>query len=290
MVIGIVGTGRMGSANAKRLLSKGYDVIVWNRTKSKAEALVKFGAKLADSPKELAEKSDLIFIWLADNEAIRNVFKGENGLLNGLSKGKIVLNFSTITPDASKEFAKQVTERGAEYIETPVYGSIPHAEKGELILIITGKKEVLDKINNVLNDISKEIFYLGEEIGKASILKLALNLTFPAMIISVAEGLILAEKGGIDREIVAKLFMRGPGKCIIERYYDRLYQEEPPSTFPLKWMAKDLEYAMRLAYELKVPLFLTAVIEQLYKAAMNSDLGEKYYVKVFDLLRKMAGL
>ncbi len=289
MRIGVIGIGRMGRAIIERYSSQDYVIYGWNRTKTKAKELKVKNFKILDHPAEVCREANIIFITLSDIEAIKNVFYQEKGLLQGLTSENIVLNISTITPEAALEFYKEVKKTGAEYVDMPVLGSPKKILKGELPILFSGNREVLERLKPILEILGKKIIYVGE-IGKASALKLIFNMVLPVTVVVISEALNLGAKAGIEDKIILDALMDSPLSAAIKRYYDRMVHPNPPVSFTMKLMLKDLEYLTRMSYKLNTPLFLAPVVKELLKSAVANGFSEKYYAKIHDYLKKLSGL
>ncbi len=287
MKIGFIGLGIMGSAMAANLLKAGFPVTIWNRSPEKYEPLQALGATVAGSPREVAEAVDLIIAMMATPEAVTAVRDGADGILAGLSVGKGFIDMSTVDAHTSHESDRRVHEKGALFLEAPVAGSRKPAEEATLTIMAAGDRQLYDTSLPLLEKLGKKILYLGQT-GKASALKLANNLVMGGALTALCEGLALAEKCGIDpcqllevldSGAVANPMFRLKGPHIVAN-------GEFPAAFPLKHMQKDLRLALRLAEETGQPLFATATINELYKAAIAAGCGDEDFSAVSRVIRK----
>ena len=283
--VGFIGLGLMGSAMARRLLSLGYSVVVWNRTASKADPLKELGATVAVSPRDVARMCNEVHVVVADDDACRAVSYGAEGLLAGAREGLVVVNHSTVTPMLSIELYRAFGEKGAAYIEAPVMGSWPEAEKGELRTMVGGDERAYNKVATVLHDLSSDVFYVGP-VGTASALKLAMNLLTLNVVLSLAEAISLCEAWGIDPDKLLEFMGRTWMKAIAERYGDRLRAEKFIVRFKLSLAAKDLLYSVAAAAHKGQPLPLTAASAQVYLESAASGFADKDYSRVFHFIRK----
>jgi len=289
MKIGFIGLGRMGKSMAKRLLNREYEVVGWNRTREKALSLVKYGLELVDSPKVVGKETDIIFIMVSDIPAIENILHRNNGLLEGLKANSIVVNSSTILPSFSIKLAEKLKQSKAKYVEAPVLGGPRDAEEGKLITLVGADKNIYDVVKPILEDLSEKIYYLGE-VGKASAMKLIFNMVAPSALILLGEAINLGERAGLEVDKIIEILSLGPLKSVIERYFKKMMTQKVPSTFSLKLMTKDLQYAVQMAYELGMPLFIPSLAENIYRIALAKGMGEEYHARVYDILREISGL
>lgn len=289
MKVGVIGLGRMGRGLAKRFLSRNFEVIGWNRTKEKASDIIKRGLKFYTELKEVVLNADVIFVLLSDNEANKAVFLSEEGIIKNIPHGKVIINASTITPDVAILLSKYTAEKGGFYVDAPVLGNPIDAENGRLIILVGAEKKVFDEVQPILRVIGEKIFYLGG-VGKGSVMKLIFNMVSPTLLVLLGEAINLGRKAGLDTEMVIQVLSNGPLKSAIDRYYAKIMNPNPPVTFSLKLMTKDLEYATNLAHKLSMPLFLPTVTKQLYQIALANGFGEEYHAKVYQMLKKLAGI
>src|SRR6185312_13430194 len=197
--VGLIGLGLMGLPMARNLLKAGFPLTVWNRTRSKAEQLEKEGAKVANSPREVAAASDITFTIVSDPPALEQVLWGESGALAGLCRGNVLIDSSTVSPALARRVSQACAERGADFLDAPVTGGTWGAEKGELVFMVGGKKETLDRAKPVLEAIGKRFFLLGPN-GAGQTVKLAMNLLLALEVQALAESLALVTKAGIPGE------------------------------------------------------------------------------------------
>ncbi|TLX69633.1 MAG: NAD(P)-dependent oxidoreductase, partial [Thaumarchaeota archaeon] len=204
MNIGIIGTGFLGKAVAARLLSTGHKVIVYNRTKNKAESLKNIGAIVADTPKDLAQACDLVITIVKDSEAVESVSFDKNGIIDGKHDELTVADMSTINPISSQKIAKRFLENGISMMDIPVMGGPNLAEKGELVVMVGGKKEIYEKYKHVFDHIGNKTFYLGEN-GSGHTMKLAMNLQISLLALALSEGITFAKRAGLDPKLFLEI-------------------------------------------------------------------------------------
>jgi 3-hydroxyisobutyrate dehydrogenase len=281
-VIGVVGTGLMGYPIARRLLASGYPVIVWNRTRERALPLAREGAVVACSLTELAEKSELVLVVVSDDEASASVLEQ----LTSAKKGVDVVNHSTVTPMHAKRAYELCRGRGCRYLTLTVMGGPTEAEKGELLGMAGGDREVFDRWSEAIGKYVKETVYVGTAEAAAA-LKLAINSVYFSSMVTVAEALLLAEKWGVGydkfREVADKLWI----KILFDRYAGRLLSEKQPVRFKTRLAAKDMLYAVLAGYNREQPLpHTTAIALTLLEAATIGGFGDEDYTRVYRFLRR----
>ena len=288
--LGFVGLGVMGSRMAKRLLDAGHSVTGYNRTKPKAQWLLDAGMKWADSPRAAIESSEAVFSMIANNSALRAVTEGKEGILAGLSAGKIYIEMSTVSPAAIREIAKQVEATGAEMLDAPVSGSSITLEEGKLSFMVGGKPEVFEKVLPYLQAIGPRAIYVGGH-GLAAAMKVATNLSLAVQMLAFSEGLLLAEKSGIARATAAEVLFNSVIASPMVKYRGPFVLNMPDEAlFDVNMMQKDLLLALEMGRQLDVPLPTTAVTNEFLTAARGVRLADKDFAIVFEVLARMAGV
>ena len=288
--LGFVGLGVMGSRMAKRLLAAGHSVTGYNRTKSKAEWLLDAGMKWADSPRAAAEVSDMVFSMVANTEALRAVTEGGDGILAGLSAGKIYVDMSTVSPAASREVARQVQARGAQMLDSPVSGSVTTLEEGKLTFMVGGKRETFEKVLPILQAIGPKATHVGGN-GLAAAMKVATNLSLAVQMLAFSEGVLLAEKSGIARETAVEVLLNSVMASPMVKYRGPFVLKMPDEAwFDVNMMQKHMLLALEMGLQLDVPLPTTAIANQMLTAARGMGLAEKDFAIIFEVLARMAGM
>lgn len=275
MKLGFAGLGIMGSAMAANLLKAGFSVTVWNRTPVKCEPLAALGATIASTPREAAEASDIMFAMMADPLSVIGARDGNDGIIAGLESGKGLVDMSTVDVETTLESARLAKEKGVLFLEAPVAGSRKPAEDGTLTIMAAGDLELYEQALPALEKMGKKILHLGEA-GNAARMKLANNLVMAGMLTSLAEGMALAEKSGLELAQLLEILDSGALSNPMFRLKGPMMAAggDFPAAFPLKHMQKDLRLALRLAEETGQPLFATATVNELFKAALAKHLGE----------------
>lgn len=288
--LGYIGLGAMGSRVAKRLLDAGHAVIGYNRTKEKAQWLLDAGMSWGESPRAVAEAADIIFSMVTDTRALYSVVEGEQGILAGLSAGKVYIDMSTISPAASKQLAGRVAERGASMLDAPVSGSVITLEQGNLSLMIGGEREVFERVKAILLAIGPKITYMGEN-GQAVLMKVAINLNLQVQIMGFYEGLVIVEKAGIPREVAMEALLNSVIASPSLKYRTPFILQKPDEVwFNVNMMQKDMLLALELGRELGVPLPMVSTSNEYLTAARAQGLEKEDFAIVYKVLAKMAGL
>src|ERR1700685_2851276 len=247
--LGFVGLGVMGSQMVSRLLSKGHTVTGYNRTRSKAQWLIDKGMKWADSPRAVASTADVTFAMVTNSAAITSITEGPDGILAGLSAGKIFVDISTVSPSISRALAAKVREKGADMVDSPVSGSVITLQEGKLSVMVGGRSETFEKVKPLLLDIGPKVTHVGDN-GLALAMKIAVNLSLAVQMQAFSEGVLLAEKNMIQ---------------------------------------KDMLLALELGRQLDVPLPTTAVSNELLTAARGMGFAKYDFACMFDVLATMSG-
>jgi 3-hydroxyisobutyrate dehydrogenase-like beta-hydroxyacid dehydrogenase len=288
--LGFVGLGVMGSEMVNRLLSKGHSVIGYNRTRAKADWLIKEGMKWADSPKAVAALVDVIFSMVTNSPALQAIVEGPDGILAGLTPGKIYVDISTVSPEYSRSVAEKVRAKGADMVEAPVSGSVITLQEGKLSVMVGGRKSTFDKIKPLLEDIGPKVTYVGDN-GLALVLKIAGNLSLAVQMLAFSEGVLLAEKSGIPREIAVDVLANSAIASPMIKYRGPFVLNLPEEAwFNVNMMQKDMLLALELGRKLDVPMPSTAVTNEFLTAARGMGLVEKDFAVVFDVLAHMSGV
>lgn len=241
--IGWVGLGNMGNPMVKNLLKANYDVTVYNRTKEKEQELINLGATSAASPQELIEKCDIVFTMLTNDDAVKEVFQNENGLLSKPIAGKLIINMSTISPQTSRHLAEISNKHQIAFLDAPVSGSVKPAQDGALIILVGGSTENYERAKPLFDILGKTSLLLGE-VGVGSSAKLAINYFLALNIQGLAETVLFAEKNGVSREDMLTIVNEGAcGNGITNIKTPSLLANQYPVAFPLKLLYKDLNLA-----------------------------------------------
>ena len=288
--LGYIGLGAMGGRMANRLIDKGHAVTGYNRTRSRAQWLIDRGMKWADSPRAAAEAADVIFVMVTDSKSLDAVSSGPDGFLAGLGTGKVIVDSSTVSPEISREVAEKVRAKGADMVDAPVSGSVTTLESGKLSVMVGGKKATFDRIKPILDDIGPKVTHVGDN-GLALSIKIAHNLSLAVQMLAFSEGVLLAEKSGISREVAVDVLTHSViGSPMVQYRGPFVLQLPDESWFDGNMMQKDLLLALEMGRRLDVPLPTTAVTNEFLTAARGMGLEKYDFAVVFKVLAQMAGL
>ena len=288
--LGFVGLGVMGGQVVDRLLRKGHAVTGYNRTASKAQWLVERGMKLADSPRAVAAAADVTLTMVTNTPALEAVAGGPDGLLAGLSAGKVFVDMSTVSPAFSRALAARVRETGADMVDSPVSGSVTTLQEGKLSVMVGGRRETFDRVKRLLEDIGPKVTYVGEN-GLAVSMKIATNLSLAVQMLAFSEGVLLAEKSGIARETAVDVLTHSVIGSPMVQYRGPFVLRMPEEAwFNVNMMQKDLLLALDMGRELDVPLPTTATVNEFLTAARGLGLAEQDFAVVFDVLARLSGV
>ncbi len=288
--VGFVGLGVMGSQMVNRLLGKGHSVTGYNRTPAKAQWLIDRGMQWADSPRAVAKASDYTFAMVTNSAAIQAVTEGPDGVVAGLSAGQIFIDMSTVSPAVSRALAAEVRAIGADMVDSPVSGSVITLQEGKLSVMVGGRKETFERIKPLLLDIGPKVTHVGDN-GLALCMKIATNLNLAVQMMAFSEGVLLAEKSGIKREVAVDVLTHSAIASPMIQYRGPFVLEQPEEAwFDVNMMQKDIVLAMELGRQLDVPLPTTAVSNEFLTAARGLGWTKYDFACVFDVLAAMSGV
>jgi 3-hydroxyisobutyrate dehydrogenase-like beta-hydroxyacid dehydrogenase len=288
--LGFVGLGVMGGGIARRLLEAGHEVHGYNRTREKARPLEELGLVLEESPRAVAESADVALSMVTNVAALRAVAEGDEGILAGLAPGKVWIDMTTAAPAVSRELAAKARERGADMVDAPVSGSVSTLEEGRLSIMVGGRPETFAQVEPILKDVGPKVTLVGDN-GQALLLKIAINLSLQVQMVAFSEGLLLAEKDGIDREVALDVMLSSVIASPMLKYRGPFVLKQPEEAwFNVNMMQKDMLLALDLGRELDVPMPTTAISNELLTAARGLGLANHDFAVVFEVLARMAGV
>jgi 3-hydroxyisobutyrate dehydrogenase-like beta-hydroxyacid dehydrogenase len=288
--LGFVGLGVMGSEMVLRLLAKGHTLTGYNRTRSKAAGLLDKGMKWAGSPREVAAASDLTFSMVTNSAALETIVEGPDGILAGLSPGKVLIDMSTVSPEFSRCVAAKVRAKGADMVDAPVSGSVITLQEGKLSVMVGGRKDTFDRVMPLLLDIGPKVTYVGEN-GLALVMKIAANLSLAVQMLAFSEGILLAEKSGISREVAVEVLTNSAIASPMVKYRGPFVLKLPAEAwFNVNMMQKDMLLALDLGRALDVPMPTTAITNEFLTAARGMGLVQEDFAVLFDVLATMSGV
>ena len=287
--LGFLGLGIMGYRMAGHLLKAGHDVALWSHTGSKAQQLAKAGKGTAvATPREVAERADIIFYCVGDTAMAQQIALGRGGLIEAVRKDAIICDCSSIAPDASIELNKAFAAKGAHFLDSPVTGSTGGAEKATLTFMIGGDKAVFERAKPYMEIMGKLFYYCGAA-GQGLKAKVTQNLVGASIMQSFAEGLVLATKAGIAPELMIDILENSAAKSGIASYKAPfILKRDFVTNFSAKWMHKDVGFALELAKSLDLPLPTTAVTHQMLQAAIAKGWGDDDFCSVIRVLEDWA--
>jgi 3-hydroxyisobutyrate dehydrogenase-like beta-hydroxyacid dehydrogenase len=288
--LGYIGLGIMGGRMADRLMTKGHTVTGYNRTREKAQWLVNKGLTVADSPRAVSAATDVTFVMVASSAALESVASGPDGFIAGLGPGKIVVDMSTVSPALSRAIATKVREQGARMVDAPVSGSVATLEQGKLSIMVGGDRATFDKVKPILDDIGPKVTYVGGN-GLAVSMKIATNISVAVQILAFAEGVLLAEKSGIARDVAVDVLTHSVvGSPLLQYRGPFVLQMPDEAWFNVNMMQKDVQLALEMGRQLEVPLPTTAATNEWLTAARAMGLAEKDFAAVFQALARVSGV
>jgi 3-hydroxyisobutyrate dehydrogenase-like beta-hydroxyacid dehydrogenase len=260
----------MGGPMGLNLLKAGFPLVVWNRTKAKAEELVAAGARLADDPRGVAEQAGVLITILSDPPALEEVLFAK-GALAAMRPGSTLIDSSTVSPELARRLAAACAERGVDFLDAPVTGGTWGAKKGELVFMIGGKVEVLDRVRPVLEAVGKKLLLLGPN-GAGQTVKLGMNLLLALQVDAFAESLALVTAAGVPADKLLEVLQSSMARSgVLDVKAPMMVKGEFPASFPLRLMHKDVRLALELARERGVKLPCGEAAYATYSAVMGSS-------------------
>ena len=288
--IAIIGLGLIGAPMCLNLVKGKYSVSVWNRTRSKVEKLVDAGAVALESPKEVAKNSEIIITCVSDSKDVKEVILGDDGVIEGVREGSIVIDMSTISPSVTREIANELNSVNAKMLDAPVSGGVNGAEAGVLSIMVGGDKTVLDNVRPILNELGSKITYCGGN-GMGQVTKLSNQIFGMGNLAAMCEAIVFASKAGADPEALINAWSAGAaGSWMVDNLGEKVFKREFEPGFMVKLAQKDLNLVLDAASQMDVALFTTPIISQIFRATQQSgfsDEGIHAYVKI---LENIAGL
>jgi 3-hydroxyisobutyrate dehydrogenase len=278
--VGFVGMGHMGSSMARRLLAAGYPVAVYDRTAARAAELAKQGATATATPRELAFGSQVVMVCVTNDDAQRAVMFGPDGALAGLAPGSMVIDLSTVSPDASRRLHQAAGEKGASMIDAAVSGSVAQVEQGSLVIFVGGEIGTYQASKPFLDALGHQSFYIGTS-GMGTTMKLVVNTLLGLGVQALAESIALGEKAGIDKglmlDVLGQTYVLSSSQ---KSKLDNVRREQYPANFALALMHKDFDLVLREAHELSVAMPATAAAQQMSAAATAAGLEGDFSIMI----------
>jgi 3-hydroxyisobutyrate dehydrogenase-like beta-hydroxyacid dehydrogenase len=282
--VGFIGLGIMGSRMAANLQAHGYKLIVFNRTRDKAEALLRGGATWGKTPAGVASEADVLFTMLANPETVEATALGNLGFLTALRPGSIWVNSSTVNPSFARRMAEEARANGVRYLDAPVTGSKDAAAGGELLFLVGGDATDLEVCHPLLSSLGKRIVYVGAH-GLGSALKMVNNLLGAVSMAAFAEGAALGQALGVPRQTIFDVLLGGPMvAAVVAGKRARIERDDYEADFSMRWMQKDLHLASISGYEAGVPLPVVNVTKEIYRLAMREGYADQDYGAIYAFL------
>jgi 3-hydroxyisobutyrate dehydrogenase-like beta-hydroxyacid dehydrogenase len=286
--IGFVGIGLMGQQMSRRLLAAGFPVMVWNRTKARAADLLAAGAAWGESPRALAEASDVVIVMVTDSAASEAVIAGPQGVLAGAHPGLTLIDMGSVAPETSRAMAERARVKGVPMLDAPVTGNPKVASEGKLGIMVGGPQATFDACLPIFQAMGVKIIHVGEN-GKGTTLKLINNLIMGVAIQAVAEALVLAQKAGIDPAKVQEITSVGGARTgAMETRGRRMITHDFSPHFSANNMYKDLSTALKLADEVGASLPATSIAREMLRAVKSQGKGELDSCAVLTVIEALA--
>ncbi len=294
--LGFIGLGNMGKPMALNLVKAGYPLTVYGRRLQPVKELVAAGATAASSPREMAEKSEVVITIVTSSPQVEQVMFGPDGILAGLKRGTTVIDMSTIDPIVTRKIAAVAAEQGIEMLDAPVSGAPLKAADGTLTIMVGGKKEIFEKHKDILEAMGKKIFYVGD-VGMGEVVKLSNNLIGTVCGIAVCEGFLFGTSLGADPKTLFEVISNSSGNCWFLQTrvpYPDIIPESPANKdfapgFTTDLQAKDLDLILSAAKAKRIPLLACSLALQLLEAASANGLGQKDWSVVSKVIQRLAG-
>ena len=285
MKLGFIGIGLMGRPMTLRLLAAGHEVTVWNRSRDKLAAVLEKGARAADSPAAVARGSEIVMMCVTDQNAVRDVLFGKDGVAAGGKRGLLVVDFSSIAPAAARDYAAKLEENGIGLVDAPVSGGTAGAEKGTLAIMAGGKAEHVERVRPVVMQLAQRFTRMGDS-GAGQMTKLCNQVIVGSLIAVIGEAVRLAEAAGVDAKMLPEALKGGfadslPLQVFGARMASRTFE---PMLGATSIMLKDLENAAAVAKEKAVPLPMARTAAELYRLLTAQGRGEKEISMIVELL------
>ncbi|MGA9882717.1 MAG: NAD(P)-dependent oxidoreductase [Candidatus Acidiferrales bacterium] len=288
--IGFVGLGAMGSHVVERLLHKGYIVTGFNRTRSKAEWLLKKGMRWADSPRAVVQAADIVLTMVTNSAALSAIAEGPDGFLAALHAEHIYIDMSTVSPSFSRNLAVRVREKGADMLDAPVSGGVVTLQEGKLSIMVGGRAETFERVRQLLLDIGPKVTHVGDN-GLALSMKIATNLNLAVQMLAFSESVLLAEKSGIARQTAVDVLVHSAVASPMIQYRGPFVLRLPDEAwFDVNMMQKDMLLALEAGRQHDLPLPTTAAANEFLTAARAMGFAKEDFAVIFRVLASMAGL
>jgi len=287
--LGFIGMGHMGSHMAQRLLDADYQLTVYDRTREKAKALGQRGARVAQTSKDLAANCQVVLVCVTDDEAQHDVMFGPEGALAGIHAGSVIIDLSTVSPDASRRLYQAAKEQGVPMIDAAVSGSVPQVDQGSLVIFVGGEHQTFERCKPILDVLGPNSFSMGAS-GMGTTMKLVVNTLLGLGMQALAEAMALGEKAGVEKglllDVLGQTAVLTPGQ---KSKLENVRREQYPTNFALSLMHKDLSLVLSQAYDVSVSMPATAAAQQMSSAAMAKGMDADFSIMI-KFMEELAGL
>jgi len=288
--VGFIGLGIMGMPMARNLIKAGFEVVVYNRTTSKADKMVSEGAKKADSPKDVAAQCPAVITIVSDTPDVESVILGENSIIEGIEPDSVVIDMSTISPQATQKIATRLREKGAHLLDAPVSGGEGGAIAGTLSIMVGGDAEVFERCQPILRAMGKNIIHVGGN-GMGQTVKLMNQILVAGNLNAVVEALVFAQKSGVNLEKATSAVSGGAaGSWQLSNLAPRIYKRDFEPGFMINLMQKDLKLVMEAAAAVKTPLPVTSLVHQMFFSLQSAGEGKSGTQALVKALERVAGV
>ncbi|RMG85124.1 MAG: NAD(P)-dependent oxidoreductase [Chloroflexi bacterium] len=289
-IVGFIGLGIMGRGMTRNLLKAEFETYVWNRTAERMQPLVAEGAKAADSPKDLAAHCDIIITCVSDTPDVEQVILGEDGVIHGAKAGSLVIDMSTISPQATKEIAAQLNARGVHMLDAPISGGSEGAEKGTLSIMVGGDAEQVQRAMPYFEAMGKRITHVGPQ-GAGQTVKLVNQILVVINMLAVSEALVFAQAGGLDlRKTLEAVEAGAAGSWMLSNRGPQCIERDWRPGFTIDLQQKDLRLALEAGKQLGVPLLGTGMVSAFYDALQRDGLGSEGNHALIKALERLTGI
>jgi len=289
--LGYLGLGVMGYPMARNLLRAGHEVALWSNTASKARELARAeGGVFCETPRQVAEFAECVFLCVGDTDMSESVLLGPEGVVFGAKPGAVVVDAGTVSPTRSRRMGEELARKGVHLLDAPCTGSRPGAEGGTLTFMIGGEPEVYERVRPYFEPMGKHLYYCGAQ-GMGLHAKLTQNLVLSNILMAFCEGMVLCTKAGVDPDLMLDILQNSAAKCGLIGYKAPfIFARDFSANFALKWMEKDIQLMVDSGKELNVPLPLTALTQQMFRAGLALGLGEDDFCSIINVLEAWAGV
>ncbi len=286
--VGFIGLGIMGKPMARNLMEAGYELVVYNRSREKADELAEEGATAAASPREVAEQSDVVVTMLPDSPEVREVVAGEDGVLEGIEEGSLLVDMSTISPVVTEELAAETEKKGARMLDAPVSGGEPGAVEGTLSIMVGGSEEDFERVRPIFDILGDTVVRVGG-VGSGQVVKACNQIVVALVIEAVSEALVLGSKAGVEPAKIIEVLSGGlAGNKVMEAKKSFFLEHNFDPGFRIELHRKDLSIALSAAREYGVALPVTAIVDQMLEALVAQGSGDRDHSAILTLIEDLA--